>query len=127
MGRFFGAEGRIVLTGLGGLAIGSTNLYARWKRIVVLLAGPFAQLIFAALVWLCYLILRPHFQSPAPGGFSIPQVFTILIVINVAWPAFNLLPFPPLDGGRIAVEFYRAMTEPKRPPWEQDPDWWKRR
>jgi hypothetical protein len=39
MGRFFGADGHIVLYSFGGLAIGSNSLSSRGQRIAVSFAG----------------------------------------------------------------------------------------
>ena len=49
MGRVFGTNGHIVLQGLCGLAVGASELRDRWKRVLVILAGPGIQLVFAAL------------------------------------------------------------------------------
>src|SRR4051794_25455134 len=37
MGRYFGSTGHVILTGLGGLAVGSSDLPLRRQRIAVLL------------------------------------------------------------------------------------------
>src|SRR5262245_56640681 len=44
MGKAFGTDGYIVMHGMGGLAIGSNQLYTPWKRICVSAAGPAIQL-----------------------------------------------------------------------------------
>src|SRR5262245_38491573 len=46
MGRAFGASGHIVLHGMGGLAIGSSDVPYRWQRVLVSAAGPGIQLLF---------------------------------------------------------------------------------
>jgi hypothetical protein len=125
-GRCFGVEGRIVLTALGGLAVFDSDLYDRWKRIVVSAAGPLAQLLFAGLLWLLWTCI----PSPVPGDaasqiFPIAAILSMLMAVNVIWPLMNLIPVPPLDGGKIARELFQAVVSPKAPPWERDPDWWK--
>src|SRR4051794_1694409 len=50
-GKVFGAHGYIVLYSFGGLAVGSNHVDYRWQRVVVSLAGPGIQLIFAGLIW----------------------------------------------------------------------------
>src|SRR5262245_16399907 len=50
MGMKFGADGHIVLYGLGGLAIGSNRLDKAWQRIAVGLAGPGAGFLFLAAI-----------------------------------------------------------------------------
>jgi Zn-dependent protease len=126
-GRAFGAEGEIVLTVLGGLAVGSTDLHDRWKRIIVLLAGPLAQAALGGLLWLAsHLVLR---SLSVESKYFIPVAmnFSMLVGINLGWPLINMLPIPPLDGGKIAQEVVQGLLSRGRPPWEQDPNWWKRR
>src|SRR5437763_13468730 len=43
-GRCFGASSHVVLNGIGGAAFGCAEVPERWQRIIVYLAGPFAQL-----------------------------------------------------------------------------------
>src|SRR5450755_602004 len=50
MGRYLGSRGHIILTGMCGLAVGSSNLPRRGQRIAVLLAGPGAGILLAALI-----------------------------------------------------------------------------
>jgi hypothetical protein len=48
-----------------------------------------------------------------------------LLFMNVAWPLFNLLPIPPLDGGQVLKEILNWYRFGDAPPWQQDPNWWK--
>lgn len=127
VGRHFGATGEIVLTVLGGLAMGSADLHHRSHRVAVYLAGPLAQLGFAGLLWLGRLgaeqTLSPGERLPIPLWLGL----SALIAINVHWPLFNLIPVPPLDGGRVVREYLESLRPGGTAPWEQDPNWWKRR
>lgn len=103
-GRVFGAHGQIVLYGMGGLAIGASDLYARWKRVIVFLAGPLIQLVVIYLplrMWLEYGTLEQIRALPK----ATKLVLVILLDINLYWPLLNLLPIWPLDGGKICREF----------------------
>jgi Zn-dependent protease len=104
MGQIFGSFGHIVLYSFGGLAIGSNNLYRRWQRILVLLAGPGIQL----LLWASLLALLDYEWSPiqlSPSTSPELRLFLLLLIsVNLYWPMLNLLPILPLDGGQISRE-----------------------
>jgi Zn-dependent protease len=100
MGRLFGADGHIILFAFGGLAVGSSLLANRWKRIAVYLAGPFAQFGLLGIVWL---ILRSLNLEEASRFLRATLMF--LFIINLFWPLLNLLPIYPLDGGQISRDF----------------------
>lgn len=63
-------------------------------------AGPASNLIMAIL-WAVVLKFSVHF----PPSFSVPLELMAQagVMINVVLMVLNLLPLPPLDGGRIAV------------------------
>lgn len=63
-------------------------------------AGPASNLVMA-IIW----ALVFGFASHAPEAFVIPLTYMAQagIMINVVLMVLNLLPLPPLDGGRIAV------------------------
>jgi Zn-dependent protease len=106
-GRLFGSYGYIVLYGFGGLAIGSSDLANRWKRISVYFAGPFAQ--FLILLVVLGLAIFTGWGLHLPQKDDPNAVAKILLLqlffINLYWPVFNLLPVWPLDGGRISRDF----------------------
>lgn len=127
MGRRYGADGHIVLTGLCGLAIGSSDLPERRQRIAVSLAGPGAGFLFAALIvvilfiWngdlaLTYLANLVGIQRfvqestpipPRPVSFAIVN----LLFFNIIWGLVNLLPVWPLDGGKVSRELCQQYRE----------------
>jgi stage IV sporulation protein FB len=120
MGRYFGSRGHIVLTGFCGLAVGSSDLWDRWKRNAVYLAGPGAGFLLAAvaggLFWFFYpditlYLLGDHFgvvghlsrdtKIPPPLMFF---VMDNVLFVNIFWGLVNLLPIWPLDGGQVCRE-----------------------
>ncbi len=103
VGRLFGSFGHIVLYGFGGLAIGSNRLANRWQRIAVSFAGPFAQFLILALVFVAWIIWTPTAEEPPSAG---QIVLKELYWINLFWPLLNLLPIWPLDGGMISRELF---------------------
>lgn len=65
----------------------------------VALAGPFANFIMAVL-WLILGVLLVSFQVGEEFPHKVAQAG---IVTNLLIMAFNLLPIPPLDGGRVVT------------------------
>lgn len=108
MGKVFGTDGYIVLHGMGGLAIGSNQVYSWWKRIAVSAAGPAIQLaLWGALLGL---IEAGVFRGV---GRVVGFLLVILLQINLAWPILNLLPIWPLDGGQITREVCARVSANK--------------
>jgi Zn-dependent protease len=106
MGRLFGSNSHIVLTGFGGLAVGIT-VWKRWQRILVSFAGPAIQLVLFVLL----LVVAPLILQVTPDNYArvVGALLTMLLLINLFWPLLNLLPVWPLDGGQIARELFEAV------------------
>ncbi|MBI1917693.1 MAG: site-2 protease family protein [Planctomycetes bacterium] len=108
VGNSFGSHGHIVLWAFGGLAIGSTQLDNRWKRIAVTFAGPGIQLILYGLLRLA----DPYI--PRPEDFEARVLVEVavgeMLWINLFWALLNLLPIFPLDGGQIARDLFTWFT-----------------
>jgi len=66
---------------------------------LVAFAGPLMNFFLA---WLAALIM-PVASSPGQGESFIVQFLVYFMLTNIVLGLFNLLPIPPLDGGRIAV------------------------
>lgn len=72
----------------GGAVLKNVNRLSKWQEFWVICAGPFANFLLAALLYL-WLQQRASFT----GYF--------LVGINICIGFYNLLPLPVLDGGRI--------------------------
>lgn len=130
--RACGEAPRVVLYGMGGLAI-SDGGYARsfggrfrrgaWRQIAISAAGPGAGFVFAALILLGVLLAggrvafglpsieRPVFWGAALENERLTTLVGDLLFINIAWGIVNLLPIHPLDGGQIARQLF-TMRDP---------------
>ena len=70
----------------------------RRDDILVSLAGPASNLI-TAFVALIVLVLMAKLHFPLSDG--VLMVFNLIIVYNINFAIFNMLPIPPLDGSHI--------------------------
>lgn len=97
-----------VFTGLGGVLLGwakpvpvnSRNLHPfRQGMFMVALAGPLSNLL-QALIWL---LLLKIFLWTGLLTRSLLDLTMAGVMVNFYLMAFNLLPLPPLDGGRLVT------------------------
>ena len=70
----------------------------RRDDILVSAAGPIANLITAFVALLVMMIL---FKIGFPMSTGMKTVFSLILIYNINFAIFNMLPIPPLDGSHI--------------------------
>ena len=88
----------------------------RWGMVMVAIAGP-AMNLLQAFIWVFLYAVAINLNMIDPpqradllnlGGLSL---FQIGVLVNCALMVFNLLPLPPLDGGRVAMGLFPAPVQ----------------
>lgn len=74
-----------------------------WRKgdIMVSLAGPAANLIVAFIALFIYAVMMRLGVDITTG---INAVFSLIVIFNVNFAVFNMLPLPPLDGSHILMD-----------------------
>lgn len=88
-----------VFGGAKPVPINTRNLkWREWGMALVAVAGPFTNFLLALISFLI-----GHFTGwlYGAGGETMGFIFTELILINLGFMIFNLIPIPPLDGSRV--------------------------
>ena len=73
----------------------------KWDDIKVSLAGPAANFLVAFVAAVVFAALVKFTGTPSQG---MVYVFSYIIIININFGIFNLLPIPPLDGSHVLVQ-----------------------
>ena len=74
----------------------------REHMAIVALAGPMSNFIMAA-GWMLMLTLAVHVLNESWIGYPLSLMAQACVTVNLILMVLNLLPLPPLDGGRIVV------------------------
>lgn len=88
-----------VFGGAKPVPINKYNLkWQEWGMAIVALSGPFTNLLIAFISFII-----GHFTGLLYGtGGEIPEfIFAELVLINLGFTIFNIIPIPPLDGSRL--------------------------
>lgn len=78
-------------------------------------AGPVSNLVLAFGATLVLALMARFAPEVAAGGGALTRLLEMLVFLNLILAIFNLLPIPPLDGGRIADGL---VPDRLRPGWD---------
>ena len=74
----------------------------KWDSARIAIAGPLSNFAIA-IVFGLFLRFIPFGDNPAFALF--PELFAIIVFINIMLGVFNLVPIPPLDGSKLLFAF----------------------
>lgn len=85
------------------------NIKSEWGVALIAAAGPLVNLVIAFICYASLLLL-----GISPQGL-IGSILTTSVWVNLGFFAFNIIPFPPLDGSRVlyvlAPDFARKIMD----------------
>ncbi len=107
--KWFGLDNiRIALVMFGGYATHTPT--TRGRSIVISLMGPFFGLLLAAAA---FGLSRTRLLDAGPEG-AMEFVLGSLLLLNLFWSLFNLIPVHPMDGGQVLFHTLTYWLEPTR-------------
>jgi len=112
----------------GAMPVNPSRLRGRYGDAIVSLAGPLMNLVLAAIALIGLMIWVPlskgELISTVTIGYPLSENLTVFFhlgaMLNIILMVFNLLPVPPLDGGRILMDVlpkYRELMHSENARW----------
>ncbi len=107
---------RITLSALGGLCHLQEGIPSPRAEILVSVAGPATHLVWLAVVWPLSIWLGTPYGWSAGAITVDPLTYVVwtLRTLNIALLVFNLLPFFPMDFGRVLRALLALRLHPNR-------------
>ena len=89
--------------------------YDEWGAALVAIAGPLTNLLIAFVFYGIAVVIGQPVDLFGGATSWIGSVLQIIVLVNLGFFVFNILPIPPLDGSRVvyalAPEFIRRIME----------------
>ena len=110
------------------MPVNPSRLRGKYADATVALAGPLTNLLLAAIALIALTLWVPLCEGQLISSVSIAHplstnletFFHLGAMLNIVLMLFNLLPVPPLDGGRILMDVvppYRRMMSSENGRW----------
>ena len=112
----------------GAMPVNPSRLRGRYSETLVLAAGPGMNLALTIVAFVILVLWRPLAAGELIGAVSIAEplasnvttFFFLGAMLNIILMLFNLIPVPPLDGGRILMDrwpWYNQMIRSEHGRW----------
>lgn len=88
----------------------------RRDDVIVSLAGPLANLIIA---FASFLALRLMTANDTSLSYGLYQVLQAIVLLNINFAIFNLLPIPPLDGSHVVSSLLPPKWQMRYWQWQR--------
>lgn len=89
--------------------------FAEWGAALVAVAGPLTNLLIAFVTYGVSVVIGSPVELFTASQSVAGLVLQTMVLVNLGFFAFNILPLPPLDGSRVvyalAPEFVRRIME----------------
>lgn len=103
----FGSS-QIILGGMGGATFNQRRARP-WQELVISVAGPASSFALAFVVSLMMNNFAVMQQDP-----MLRVLLPLLVLANIFWGMFNLIPVAPLDGGHAVRSFLRMFLDERQ-------------
>jgi Zn-dependent protease len=101
---YFSTGGQIIFGGAKPVPVNPSRFKRPRKDMMwVALAGPISNILLAILFAMVFRVGIASTGNPAQGSMAYVVLMAILqvVFVNMFLACFNLIPIPPLDGGRV--------------------------
>lgn len=101
---YFGTAGRFIFGWAKPVPYNPLNLKnPRWDSVYIAIAGPLSNFAIAIIFGL-FLRFIPFEKSTTFA--LLPELFILIVYINILLGVFNLVPIPPLDGSKLLFAIF---------------------
>lgn len=73
--------------------------YGEWGVALVAISGPLTNLLIAFVSFGVFTV------SGVSAGSTLGQILMMVVIVNIGFFVFNMIPVPPLDGSRVLYAF----------------------